>query len=379
MSAKVGTHLGPYEIVSRAGAGGMGEVWKARDTRLGRRVAIKISDQKFTDRFDCEARAIAALNHPHISALYDIGPDYLVMEYVEGEPLKGPLPLAKALEYARQILDALHAAHRAGIVHRDLKPANILVARSGLKVLDVGLAKRTEAGSSMDGLTALGTRSLSGEGNIVGTLHYMAPEQLQGKHVDARADIFAFGCVLHGMITGKRAFDGGSSASVIAAVLERPAPSISDVAPEPLDRILRRCLAKDPEGRWQSALDVKTNLERISASGGSPVPATSAQPSESNRWPWFLPDGKHFVYVDTILGTGRGTLRLGSLETQEKASPCGHRIKRNFEWPASFSSTEQQSHNQILLGRPSKFRTTLAELEGQRLMLLRRLESCQLP
>src|SRR5581483_2273536 len=188
MSAKVGTHLGPYEIVSRAGAGGMGEVWKARDTRLGRTVAIKISDQKFSDRFDCEAHAVAALNHPHISALYDIGPDYLVMEYVEGEPLNGPLPLAKALEYAKQILDALHAAHRAGIVHRDLKPANILVGTSGVKVLDFGLAKRTEAAAASG---TDGTRSLSGEGNLVGTVHYMAPEQLQGKHVDARADIFA--------------------------------------------------------------------------------------------------------------------------------------------------------------------------------------------
>jgi serine/threonine protein kinase len=213
-----GERLGPYETVEPIGSGGMGEVWKARDSRLNRIVAIKISKAQFSERFEREARAVAALNHPHICQLYDVGPNYLVMEFVEGAPLAGPLPLEKAVEYGGQILEALDAAHAKGITHRDLKPANILVTKQGIKLLDFGLAKQT-APIPGDGDTTL-TEALTSQGHIVGTLQYMSPEQLQGKAVDARSDLFSFGCVLYEMLTGMRAFDGQSAASVIGAILE---------------------------------------------------------------------------------------------------------------------------------------------------------------
>jgi Tol biopolymer transport system component/tRNA A-37 threonylcarbamoyl transferase component Bud32 len=253
-----GTRLGPYEILAPIGSGGMGEVYKARDTRLERTVAIKVTAAKFSDRFEREARAVAALNHPHICTLYDVGPDYLVMEYVEGQPLKGPLPVERAVEYARQILDALDAAHRLGIVHRDLKPANILVTKNGVNLLDFGLAK-AERGKAISASEETVTDTITQEGTILGTLQYMAPEQLQGKPVDARSDLFSFGCVLYEMLTGKRAFEGESAPSAIAAVLERE-PAALEVSP-PLERVVRRVLAKDPEQRFQTAREVKTALE----------------------------------------------------------------------------------------------------------------------
>ena len=250
-----GTRLGPYEIQAPIGAGGMGEVYKARDTRLNRIVAIKVSQEQFSERFEREARAVAALNHPHICQLYDVGPNYLVMEFVEGAPLKGPLPLDKAVEYAGQILEALDAAHRKGITHRDLKPANILVTKQGIKLLDFGLAKQSGPLQETD---ATLTAALTSKGQIVGTLQYMSPEQLQGKEADPRSDLFSFSCVLYEMLTGKRAFEGQSAASVIAAILERePAPL--ENAP-PLERVVRRSLAKDPDQRFQNALDLKTAL-----------------------------------------------------------------------------------------------------------------------
>ncbi len=269
------TRLGPYEILALLGAGGMGEVYKARDTRLDRIVAVKVSNEQFSERFEREAHAVASLNHSHVCTLHDIGPNYLVMEYVEGSVLRGPLPVAQALEYAVQICDALDAAHKKGIVHRDLKPANILVTKSGVKLLDFGLAKivlakssATKSGQSGDRpVDATLTMALTGKNEIVGTLYYMSPEQLQaqgtGQEVDARSDIFSFGLVLYEMVTGKRAFDGASPATVIAAIMERPAPSIGDVAPPALDRVLKRCLEKDPENRWQSARDLKAELEWI--------------------------------------------------------------------------------------------------------------------
>src|SRR5215471_18601714 len=257
MSLTPGTQLGPYEILAPIGAGGMGEVYSASDTRLQRTVAVKVSADQFSERFEREARAVAALNHSHICQLYDVGPNYLVMEYIDGRPLKGPLPLEQALKYAAQICDALDAAHRKNIVHRDLKPANILVTKSGVKLLDFGPAKIEQAvAASAETMTL----ALTGKGQILGTLHYMSPEQLQGKDADARSDIFAVGLVLHEMLTGKRAFDGDSPASVMGAILERPAPSVADVAPAALDRVLRRCLAKDPDERWQSARDLKAAL-----------------------------------------------------------------------------------------------------------------------
>src|SRR5216683_7496850 len=183
MPLTAGERLGPYEVLALIGAGGMGEVWKARDTRLDRIVAIKVSQEKFSERFEREARAVAALNHPHICQLYDVGPNYLVMEFVEGVPLAGPLPLEKAVEYAGQILDALDAAHSKGITHRDLKPANILVTKQGIKLLDFGLAKQSAVLKETD---ATLTEALTSQGPILGTLQYMSPEQLQGKEIDAR-------------------------------------------------------------------------------------------------------------------------------------------------------------------------------------------------
>src|SRR5580658_2493774 len=231
MALPAGTRLGPYEILAPIGAGGMGEVFKARDTRLDRIVAVKVSKTEFNERFEREARAIATLNHPHICQLYDVGPDYLVMEFVEGAALKGPLPLDKTVEYATQILDALDAAHQKGITHRDLKPANILVTKQGIKLLDFGLAKQAVRPSEFDA-----TKALTEQGQIVGTLQYMSPEQLQGKEADARSDLFSFGCVLYEMLTGNRAFEGQNAANVIATILERePAPL---AAASPLDRVV---------------------------------------------------------------------------------------------------------------------------------------------
>ena len=234
----------------------MGEVWKARDTRLDRTVALKVSKSEFSERFELEARAVAALNHPNICTLYDVGPNYLVMELVDGEPIKGPLPPEKAVAYGAQILDALEAAHKRGITHRDLKPANILVTKQGvIKLLDFGLAKQAAA---LTESAATLTEALTNPGQIVGTLQYMAPEQLQGKQADARSDIFSFGCVLYELIGGKRAFTGESAASVIARILERePAPL--NIAP-PLDRVIKTCLAKDADQRFQNALDLKRAL-----------------------------------------------------------------------------------------------------------------------
>ena len=284
MQLTAGDRLGPYEIVGPIGSGGMGEVYRARDTRLDRIVAVKLAKERFSERFEREARAVAALNHPHICALYDVGPNYLVMEYIEGVPLKGPLPLEQALKYAAQICDALGAAHSKGITHRDLKPGNILVTKSaGVKLLDFGLAKRKPALKAEDETL---TMAVTGTGQIVGTLYYMSPEQLQaqanGEEIDARSDIFSFGLVLYEMLTGKRAFEGRSSASVIAAIMERPAPSITDVAPPALDRVLRRCLEKDPDERWQSANDLSHELKWV-AEGGPETGVVSpiAQPRKN--------------------------------------------------------------------------------------------------
>jgi serine/threonine protein kinase len=251
----------------------MGEVYKARDTRLGRTVAIKILADRFSERFEREARAISALNHPHICTLYDVGPNYLVMELVEGAPLKTPLPVDKAVEYAGQILDALDAAHRKGITHRDLKPANILVTKQGIKLLDFGLAKQAVPLKEMDP-----TLALTEQGQIVGTLRYMSPEQLEGKEADARSDLFAFGCVLYEMLSGKHAFDGMSAANVIAGILERePAPLAKDPGDAAwlFGRLLKRVLAKDPDQRYQTARDLKAALSWVM----DQPPATTLKPS----------------------------------------------------------------------------------------------------
>jgi len=235
----------------------MGEVWKARDTRLNRDVALKVSKAEFTERFTREAQTIAQLNHPNICTLHDVGPNYLVMELVDGVPLKGPLPVDKAVEHACHILDALDAAHRKGITHRDLKPASILVTKQGIKLLDFGLAKQG-TGLGPDDVTRAAPTV---DSQITGTLQYMSPEQLQGKEADARSDIFSFGCVLYEMLSGARAFGGHQRGQRHAAILEREPEPLKTTPP--LDRVIRTCLAKDPDQRFQTALDLKRNLSWV--------------------------------------------------------------------------------------------------------------------
>jgi serine/threonine protein kinase len=298
-----GSRLGPYEIVAPLGAGGMGEVYRGRDTRLERPVAIKVlpshlsTNPDLRERFDREAKAISSLNHAHICTLYDVGHqdgiDYLVMEYLEGETLdrrlaRGPLPPDQVLRYGTEIADALDRAHRLGIVHRDLKPGNIMLTKSGAKLLDFGLAKFRPPGATptiSSALTSMPTeaRPLTTEGSIVGTFQYMAPEQLEGAEPDARTDIFAFGALLYEMATGRKAFTGRSQASLISSILKDEPPPISTVqplTPPALDRVVKTCLAKEPDDRWQSARDLVSELRWVREAGSQP---TAAAPAAARR------------------------------------------------------------------------------------------------
>jgi len=360
MPLTIGTRLGPYEIQTPLGAGGMGEVYKARDTRLDRTVAIKVlpsqlaTDPQFRERFDREARTIASLNHPHICTLYDVGHerlrpargaggergdaappsatergwgpasteedgiDYLVMEYLEGQTLaerleKGALSLDQTLQYAIQIADALDKAHRKGIVHRDLKPGNIFLCSRGptpararhtadaggagrgryadesvnAKLLDFGLAKTAAlavAGADLSKLPT--TPNLTAQGTILGTLQYMAPEQLEGKDADARTDIFAFGALLYEMLTGKKAFEGQSQASLISAIMSAepvPIAQLQPLAPPQLDHVVRRCLAKDPDARWQTSRDLEEELRWVTEGGGVVADAARCRAPRARR------------------------------------------------------------------------------------------------
>lgn len=313
MPIVAGTKLGPYEIIAPLGAGGMGEVYRAKDTRLDRTVAIKVlpshlsSNPDFRQRFEREARAVSSLNHPHVCTLHDVGHqdgiDYLVMEHLEGDTLaqrltKGPLPTDQVLRYSIEITDALDKAHKQGIVHRDLKPGNIMLTKSGAKLLDFGLAKfqAPASGAPVSGVSVLDTeanQNLTAEGNIVGTFHYMAPEQLEGKDADSRTDIFAFGVVLYEMVTGKKAFSGKSQASLIAAILDKepePISAIRPLTPPALDRAVKICLAKDPDERWQNAHDLMNELKWIregSSQAGVAAPVAAHRKSRE-RLAWIL-------------------------------------------------------------------------------------------
>ena len=297
-----GTRLGPYEISVPLGAGGMGEVYRAKDTRLDRSVAIKILPAQFSadpirkQRFEREAKTISGLNHPHICVLYDVGHqdgiDYLVMECVEGETLakrleRGPLPLEQVLKYGAQIADALDKAHRSGIIHRDLKPGNIMLTPLGAKLLDFGLAKPVSPLVSGMTLTADTPRAaMTEEGTIVGTFQYMSQEQVEGKELDGRSDIFSFGAVLYEMVTGHRAFGGKSQLSVASAILEKepePITSTKPMTPATLDHAIRRCLAKDPEDRWQTARDLSMELKWISE-GASQAREAERAPANRRKW-----------------------------------------------------------------------------------------------
>jgi eukaryotic-like serine/threonine-protein kinase len=311
MSLTAGTRLGPYEILAPLGAGGMGEVYRATDTRLDRIVAVKVlsphlsADPELRQRFEREARVISSLNHPNICALYDVGETaaplptrFLVMELVEGESLaerlsKGPLQIDQALQRGIEILDALSSAHRRGVVHRDVKPGNVMLTKAGAKLLDFGLAKSGPAvgGSDAFSETAVTTPpNLTAHGTIVGTFQYMAPEQLEGLEVDARSDIFAFGAMLFEMITGRRAFSGRTQASLIGAILRDQPPPVSTVValtPPALDRVIGKCLAKEPDDRWQDASDLRDELKWI-VSGPTQVGAPARAASASRGWVWVL-------------------------------------------------------------------------------------------
>ncbi len=293
MSLAAGTRLGPYEIVSLIGAGGMGEVFEARDTRLDRRVAIKVlpaelaQNAQFRQRIEREAKTISQLSHPNICALYDVGDGYLVMELLEGQTLagrleKGPLPLAEVVRYGVQIAEALDKAHRAGIVHRDLKPGNIMITKSGAKLLDFGLARNASAVFQADDATQ--QKPLTQEGTILGTFQYMAPEQLEGMEADARTDLFAFGTLLYEMAAGRRAFEGKTRTSLIAAIVSgepRPLSQIQPLSPAGLEHVIAQCLEKDPEARWQNAHDVAEELKWI----GTQSAATTAPRRARGIWP----------------------------------------------------------------------------------------------
>jgi len=300
-----GARLGPYEVVEAIGAGGMGEVYKGRDTRLDRSVAIKVlpshlsANADFRLRFEREARAISAISHPHICALYDVGShegtEYLVMELLDGQSLadrlrKGPLPLDQMLRSGIEIAQALDRAHTSGIVHRDLKPGNIMITRSGSKLLDFGLARPARDSVTADGATF--HKPLTAEGTVLGTFQYMAPEQLEGEEADARTDIFALGCVLYEMATGQRAFDGKTRTSLIAAIVSsqpRPISELQPLTPATLEHVISKCLAKDPNERWQSALDVASELQWIAKSSHpEPIRARGRRGSWPHVLPWVI-------------------------------------------------------------------------------------------
>ena len=315
MGLATGTKLGPYEIQSPLGAGGMGEVYRARDTRLERTVAVKVlpanlsSDPSLRQRLEREARAVSKLSHPHICTLHDIGHqdgvDFLVMELVEGETLehrliKGPLPPEQTLRFAAQIADALAKAHKTGITHRDLKPANIMLTKAGAKLMDFGLAKESGAAPLADVLSEMTAEQakLTVDGTIVGTFQYMAPEQLEGKEADARTDIFALGEVIYEMATGKPAFARKSRASLIAAILTsepEPMTALHAMTPPALERVVKKCLAKDPDERWQSASDLAAELRWISDSGSQAgVPTRGV--AERKSW-----DGAGWILAAILL------------------------------------------------------------------------------
>src|SRR5262245_28153250 len=285
----------------------MGEVYKAKDTRLERTVAVKVLPQHLSSspevrqRFEREAKTISQLSHPHICSLFDVGregeTEYLVMEYLEGQTLSdrlgnGALPLTQTLKFGVEIADALDKAHRQGIVHRDLKPGNVMLTKTGVKLLDFGLAKAMEPAAPPSGATSLptvigaGRENLTQEGTILGTFQYMSPEQLEGKAADGRTDIFAFGCVLYEMVTGRKAFTGSSQASLISSIMkEEPAPvsAVQPTSPPALDRVIRKALSKDPEDRWQSAGDLGSELKWIAEGGSASGIAAPTLPARRRR------------------------------------------------------------------------------------------------
>jgi eukaryotic-like serine/threonine-protein kinase len=395
MPLAIGSRLGPYEIVAPLGAGAMGEVYKARDTRLDRFVAIKVlpaavaDDAQRRERFRREARAISTLTHPHICTLHDVGEhdgvDFLVMEYLAGETLaqrllRGALPLEQVVRIAAQIADGLAAAHQHGIVHRDLKPSNVMLTPGGAKMLDFGLAKRgTEAdGAIADSALLAAPATITHPGTIVGTVQYMAPEQLEGKPADARSDIFAFGAIVYEMATGRKAFAGTSHASIMAEILSATPPPLTDVEPTTpvaLDRVVHKCLAKDPVRRWQHAADLHDELAWIESDLVRRNPRTtnaeaSRQPSRTQRVMFVvagLAIASIAIGIASRVGVGAGTsdtsqptfklltFRRGWIQTARFA-PDGQTIVYSAAWdgkPLELFATRRDSSEARSLGLPS--------------------------
>ncbi len=382
MTLASGSRLGPYEILAPIGAGGMGEVYRARDSRLDRIVAVKILAAHLSDapavrqRFEREAKTISQLSHPHICAIYDVGLEgeieYLVMEYIEGQTLAdrlagGPLPLDETLRCGVEIADALDFAHRQGIVHRDLKPGNVMLTSSGIKLLDFGLAKAFSPTTAQGSLTGLPTQTnLTAEGTILGTLQYMAPEQLEGKEADARTDIFALGAMLYEMGTGRKAFSGTSQASLIGAILHTEPPPLSGLqpmTPPALERVVKRCLAKPPERRWQSARDLLLELEDVRER--AEIPATGA--SRARRR---LPEVAGWVAAAVLLAG-----LLGSFFLRGRAPHAGTTPRLRFAIPPPSGAAFQGMPAISPDGRKLAFVATTTE--GRDILFLRPLDSLE--
>ncbi len=372
MALSAGEKLGPYEILAPLGAGGMGEVYKARDTRLNRFVAIKVLPVQFAERgdlqqrFEREARAVASLNHPHICVLHDIGnregAGYIVMEYMEGETLevritRGALPLDEALKFAVQIADALDRAHRAGVIHRDVKPANIMLTRDGVKVLDFGLAKSTPKSNPTEETVAM---AVTTEGSVLGTPQYMAPEQFEGKEADARSDIWAFGAVTYEMVSGRKAFQGTTYPSLVSAILSADPPpmQVQPFTPAWLERLVQRCLAKDPERRYQSIRDVLLDLEM--------PPREATRPVRTSHWPWMV---AAVCLLAAMFGWGEWLRNSG-----EEVRPV--KLEVDPPWGSHFTTVSAAGGSAISPdGRTLAFVATNAK--GESLLQVRPLDSLE--
>jgi eukaryotic-like serine/threonine-protein kinase len=394
LGLSAGTRLGPYEIVAPLGAGGMGEVYRARDTRLERTVAIKVLSSQLSDnpelkqRFEREAKTISSLQHPHICVLHDIGrdpasgTDFLVMEYLEGESLaarigKGPLPLEQVLKIGIEISDALGKAHSAGIVHRDLKPGNIMLTKSGAKLLDFGLAKPSTVGvvagrgpaplfsAAMTTTSPSPQQSpLTSAGMLVGTVQYMSPEQIEGREADARSDIFALGATLYEMATGQRAFQGKSQMSVATAILERdPDPIPLPEAPPMFEQVVKTCVAKDPAERFQSAHDVAWQLRWILANPGKPE---SAAPARKRVWPRLIVGGLLVVLA---------LLAVALLLTRNTQSPNVITAEISPPDKLTFAATGDAGGMPVLSPQGDQIAFTAVGADGQTSLWLRPLDS----
>ena len=397
MSLTSGARVGPYEVISAAGAGGMGEVYRARDTRLDRTVAIKILPAHLSDnpeakqRFDREARAISSLNHPNICTLYDVGHqdgmDYLVMEFLEGETLasrlsKGPLPPEQVLKYGIEICEGLEKAHKTGVVHRDLKPGNIMLTKAGAKLMDFGLAKAattgaspassmtmTISGPSAERLSA--DQPLTARGTLVGTFQYMSTEQIEGREADARSDIFALGAVLYEMATGKRAFTGKTQASVIAAILAaepEPISVVRPMSPPALDRVVKVCLAKDPDERFQSVHDLKLQLMWIAEGGsqaGMPAPVAARRKNRERVL-------TAAVVLCGLLAAGG---IAGTVIFSRKADRFRRVVRAQIGAPEQYSFTAMNNSNHAAISPDGSTIAFIAEGEGKQFLFVRRLQA----